>query len=447
MALVPRTSGALVPVASAQHELPDSPSGNRCVPVIAARPVLPTRVDGPDGLLGNAPFCLSFYTGTIKSIFIISNPNGITGFEEYSLANMEQRILNQSATTLEFEITVRRYVDTQAPYPVDTDALPEEVRGYLLPEAGRIQSDDPEIVAKAVELTSVAAFQVEAAEAILSWVRASVEYDLSSSLPSDASATFRNQSAICSGFANLAVALLRAAGIPARDHIGGLANEGWTVGPQGGWHAWVEIYYPDLGWIASDPQTTANFVDTSHIFGGFHQCGQSGTVISRTAHVDDLHGDGSSTAPLYRIRTPYTDVPWYGLDAAHVPALAREFQLEVAASTTGITLPLSNPMGSLSLQIDDLSCGADTVWALRTGVRWLSPALTTGTGTGSVPFVIDAAGMLPGSYQGTIMLYDAWFDLDQIEPRTITVNLSLTGRPNAPEEFVSRIYMPLVRSG
>jgi hypothetical protein len=76
------------------------------------------------------------------------------------------------------------------------------------------------------------------------------------------------------GYSNLAVALLRAAGIPARVAHGylppgyewGFSKEYWGVKVNdGGFHAYLEIYYPDAGWVFSDAEHSHNFVDPFHI--------------------------------------------------------------------------------------------------------------------------------------------------------------------------------------
>ena len=76
------------------------------------------------------------------------------------------------------------------------------------------------------------------------------------------------------GYSNLAVAMLRAAGIPARVAHGylppgyewGFSKEYWGVKVNdGGYHAYLEIYYPDTGWAFSDAEHSHNFVDPFHI--------------------------------------------------------------------------------------------------------------------------------------------------------------------------------------
>lgn len=356
--------------------------------------------------------CLRVYTGTITSKFTISNPNGVSGFNNYHLVNFDQRLLSQSPTTMEIEITSQCNIDTRALYPVDSNMLPDDVRGYLFPEPG-IQSDDPQIVAKANELVSNTATQVEAMDAIQTWVGGNIGYDYTFSLPGDASSVFRNRSGICSGYANLIVALLRASGIPARVRIGCVAKWGWGVGDEGGRHAWIEVYLPDMGWVASDPQATANFVDTSHMFGGFDQCGQTGTIITRTSYKGGNF--------LYELRTPYSDSPRWYLQVAQIPAWDRQ-PLRVMPSSLHVTLPVAKPIGSLTLQVENLGCCER--WLIITDASWLYPIVVEGTGTGTALFSIDATGMNAGFYNSTMTLSPASWPESPI-PNTVNVNVDL----------------------
>lgn len=396
------------------------------IPNIPALRELPPPNNGTILTQDTGTLCLEIYTGTVRSTFTISNPDGISGFNDYHLVNFDQRLLSQSPTALEIEIIARRYVDTRAPYPVDTSALPDDVQDYLLPQP-LIQSDDPEIVAKANELVSNATTQVEAMDAIQAWVRGNTAYDYTFSLPNDASSVFRNRRGTCGGFSNLTVALLRASDIPARVYIGCVAKWGWVIGDEGGWHAWIETYLPDVGWVASDPQSTANFVDTSHIFAGFDQCGRTGTVISRTSY----RGDDSSF--LYNRRTLYVS-SWKALQVAHIPAWERH-PLRVIPTSPSIVLPVANPIGSLALQVENLSCWGED-WQIRTDASWLNPTVVTGMTAGTALFSINATGMDTGLYSSTMTLSPlTWPEL--AISRTITVKLWLVGERH-------RLYLPVV---
>ena len=196
---------------------------------------------------------------------------------------------------------------------------------------------------------------------------------------------------------------------------------GWVVGDGGGWHAWNMLYYPDVGWIALDPQVSTNYLDAGHILAGFDQCGEEGTVITRTNHHAD---DGF----LYDLRTPYTNSTWPSLWVANVPSWDRH-PLRAMPSSLGIILPITNPIGSLSLQVENLSCNNQD-WQIRTGTSWLSPSVVTGTTAGTAMFTVDATGMYTGVYSSPMTLYATslpwWWEWSI--SRTITVNLWLVDR-------------------
>jgi hypothetical protein len=374
----------------------------------------------------NYTLCQVILTGTIRSTYTITNPEGVSGFTDYHLVNFDQRLLKQSDTVIEIEITSRRYIDTRTPFPVDKNSLPEEIKGYLLPTTW-IQSEDPLILAKAIELVSNAAIQAEAVDAIQSWIRGNIAYDYTFSLPNDASSVFRNQSGVCAGFSNLTVALLRAAGIPSRVHSGCVTKWGWVVSDAGGWHAWIEVYYPDVGWIAADPQTTVNFIDTSHILKGFDQCGETGTVITRTNFMADY-------GFLYDLRTVYTNSAWNTIKVASILAWDRH-PLMVSPESPSIMLPISNPVGTLPLQVENLGCWSED-WKINSDSSWISPTVVTGTTAGTAVFNIDAMGMDIGRFKAPLTIYGSaspWWD-GSIS-RTITAKLWLV-------ESIYHSYLP-----
>ena len=118
----------------------------------------------------------------------------------------------------------------------------------------------------AESLTSGASSQHEAVEAVMRYIRANVSYTLrSSSNPVD---VLRTGKAYCEGYANVAALLLRVIGIPTKvvdsyippGHMWGYGQEG-----SGAYHAHVEVFYDDAGWVSYDPQATVHFVDPFHI--------------------------------------------------------------------------------------------------------------------------------------------------------------------------------------
>jgi len=108
---------------------------------------------------------------------------------------------------------------------------------------------------------------------ILNWVVDNVKYR--TPIPNyDALWTLKTGEGNCQNYAHLSVALLRSIGIPARI-VGGLSlGKTWKVPiengsllqsiGQGG-HAWMEVWYPDLGWVPYDAQQSHLFVGPRHV--------------------------------------------------------------------------------------------------------------------------------------------------------------------------------------
>lgn len=61
-----------------------------------------------DGLM-----CINVITSTARTVYNISNPAGITGFEEYHLVNFDQRLLASSPTSIDVQIVSEAFVDTR----------------------------------------------------------------------------------------------------------------------------------------------------------------------------------------------------------------------------------------------------------------------------------------------------------------------------------------------
>ncbi len=95
---------------------------------------------------------------------------------------------------------------------------------------------------------------------IVAYVTRRVTLDEFDQGPQDAASVQARGRARCSGRANLAVALLRVAGIPAR------VVHGLLVGDERPrWHRWGEAWLPGLGWIAFDPGSSVGVVSVRHV--------------------------------------------------------------------------------------------------------------------------------------------------------------------------------------
>jgi transglutaminase-like putative cysteine protease len=158
-------------------------------------------------------------------------------------------------------------------FPIPSGSIPPEVQRYLQPGT-YTQSDEAEILNHANSLVTGCTSQYEAVCKIIDWCRDELTYEAGH--PVDALWVFQDPThrAICSGYSHMAVALLRAVGIPAR-YVGGFAIDDpfrvpidsgdlWFAHGQGT-HAWLEVYYPDTGWIPYDAQFEYHYVDT-HVY-------------------------------------------------------------------------------------------------------------------------------------------------------------------------------------
>jgi hypothetical protein len=217
---------------------------------------------------------LKILEGEHTVVYDIVNPRGVAFIPDYANDSFEQKVISRDEFSKRVQVTAKMHpMKTRVPYPVASRSLPFGVIGYLSPEKDK-QSNDPALLQLTKEITRESRFAHEAANAILSWIADNLTFDLSISVPSDALSALRFKKAYCVGYSNLAVAMLRAAGIPARVAHGylppgyewGFSKDYWGVKVNdGGYHAYLEIFYPDIGWVFSDAEHSHNFVDPFHI--------------------------------------------------------------------------------------------------------------------------------------------------------------------------------------
>jgi len=104
----------------------------------------------------------------------------------------------------------------------------------------------------------------EAVSRLLAWVAANVSYDLDRAADQAPEAVLERRTAYCTGLARLSVALLGAVGIEARE-VPGYVAEPVPGGPGAGFHRWIEVWYPDRGWVFSDPISSHHFVPATYL--------------------------------------------------------------------------------------------------------------------------------------------------------------------------------------
>jgi len=162
-------------------------------------------------------------------------------------------------------------MQSRTPFPIGRVAGDDAL---YLTATDMVQSESPEIAELARRLTAGSKNEYEAVTAITNHVTDVIKYTFNPP-KYDALYTLQTKSGNCQNFAHLNIALLRSVGIPARI-VGGITlKDSWKVPidaknsivqsmGQGG-HAWMEIFFPDLGWLPYDPQQSRQFTSSRHI--------------------------------------------------------------------------------------------------------------------------------------------------------------------------------------
>ena len=191
---------------------------------------------------------------------------------------------------------------SQAPYPLA--AVSAETARFLR-GTSMTQRDDPRIKELAQSLTAGARTEWQAVTAILNHVVDRLHYQHDP--PGHDAITALGGVVNCQGYSHLSLALLRAAGIPARFAVGISLSKAWRVRLTDGSltfkmgqgrHAWIEVFYPDIGWVPYDPQTSHLFVSIYHVRQavGLDVNEVVGTIVgapSLPAMSESIAGDGA----------------------------------------------------------------------------------------------------------------------------------------------------------
>ncbi|MGD9157979.1 MAG: transglutaminase-like domain-containing protein [Desulfobacteraceae bacterium] len=284
---------------------------------------------------------LYYYSGTMDSTFEIDDryvivvPGGLTSLtfivtlpEDYSLPNNTQYITELNFTytgtpsvedyTDIYESHYRKFIWTNPPkgtinvsisytvstssdwsqsmtidpFPFDSSGLPESVTMFLDP-SDKVQSDHLYFTDLADSLTNGLTTQWEALTVLNGWVMDNIFYG-TNPYGMDAYTTYVTGYGNCSNYAHIALALVRAAGIPARLVHGYSFSKPYKL-PTGGepidasWgqgtHAWIEVYYPSLGWVPYDPQRDLHHVDTHRVLWG--RGVDTTGIVGRTSYTSE----------------------------------------------------------------------------------------------------------------------------------------------------------------
>lgn len=155
--------------------------------------------------------------------------------------------------------TLRLRVGRTEPSP---EAQPAEPPGAeFLESNGFIQSDDPEIVALAKQLTANVDDPWGKVQALEKWVDKNMTNKDFTIAFADASEVIRTRQGDCTEHAVLLAALCRAVGVPSRVAMGLVYLEGTG---SFGYHMWTEVFVKDQ-WYALDGTLGQGFIGGGHI--------------------------------------------------------------------------------------------------------------------------------------------------------------------------------------
>jgi hypothetical protein len=207
-------------------------------------------------------------------VYDIVNPTGVEFLPNYANSSYSQKVLQEDEFSKRVLIEVNLApLNSTAPFPVSAQQMPYQMRSFLGPEKD-IPVNEGGILSQARALTQGSRTVQEAVTVIFNWIVDNFTYDAGRGTPQDGRSAFYSKRGSCVGYTNLAIAMLRSLGIPARYAHGylppgydwGISKKYWGVQISGGgYHAWVEVYYPDLGWCFSDLLHSKNFVDPFHV--------------------------------------------------------------------------------------------------------------------------------------------------------------------------------------
>ena len=161
-------------------------------------------------------------------------------------------------------------MQTRAPFPLEK--VDPVMKDYLRPTE-QVQSNDPRIRELAAKLTQGVKMEFGAVQQVISWVVDHVHY-VTPPQQYDAVYSLESGKGNCQNFSHLSAALLRAVGIPVRIVNGVTLNQPFDIAVQKGVltfkmgqgrHSWVEVWFPDLGWVPFDPQNTILFVSNRFV--------------------------------------------------------------------------------------------------------------------------------------------------------------------------------------
>ncbi len=175
------------------------------------------------------------------------------------------KIMIQAKNTVKLD-KIRSEVD----FPLEN--LSPEFAPYLEP-TDLVQARNQQIIEHARELARDSELEIEVVQNVLRFIVDHLRYDL---VPEryDALYALEERRGNCQNYSHLAAAFLRALSIPVRivngltfkkNYLVPVDESEYSFDMAQGRHSWIEVYFPDLGWIPFDAQQTEFFVSNRYL--------------------------------------------------------------------------------------------------------------------------------------------------------------------------------------
>ncbi|MBQ6860895.1 MAG: S-layer homology domain-containing protein [Clostridia bacterium] len=167
-------------------------------------------------------------------------------------------------STQKFRVTIKRDCETttyEKLIPERTNTIINNETSIFLEPKEKIESDDPELISKAKEITEGLYTDYKKAQAIFEYVNVNMSYDESSSHANKgALAALTSMRGVCYEFSTLFAAMCRAVDVPCRviegykvepalNASGDILENQYTLVN----HLWAEIYLEEIGWAPVEP--------------------------------------------------------------------------------------------------------------------------------------------------------------------------------------------------
>ncbi|MFH1588022.1 MAG: transglutaminase family protein [Candidatus Diapherotrites archaeon] len=218
----------------------------------------------------------------------------------YAVFNLKN--LKQFGNNPEFEVSVKAKIKSNAEIGLSESnaELEKSVSEKFLEATDLIESDDPELIAKA-NMEFESRNKLETLIEISKWIGNNLEYDLAYyPVINSAKKTYQLRKGVCDEFANLTAAFARIKKIPIK-YVSGISFDGKKFGS----HGWNEAFIEGYGWIAIDSTyNEVGFVDGAHFpLTKGKDANEFGSMESSIKSVNSLGMEMKINEPLVEVHS------------------------------------------------------------------------------------------------------------------------------------------------